>query len=64
MAKEKKADIVVTISKGIAQVIRMPKGVTLEIRDYDIDNGDSEPECRDDCVKDSCGDWYQKMFWG
>jgi hypothetical protein len=64
MAKPKKADIIIEIAGGTAEVVRIPKGLTLEIRDYDIDNGDSEPECRDDCIQDKNGDWYQTMFWG
>lgn len=56
-------DVLIIISGGSVQYVGKPKGITLEIRDYDIKNGD-EPENRDDCYIDEDKDWYQKMFWG
>jgi hypothetical protein len=55
------SDLII-ISGGAVQFVGKPKGVTLEIRDYDIEESD-EPENRSDCVKDESGDWYQRMFW-
>ena len=56
-------DVLIIISGGAVQAVRKAENVTVEIRDYDIENSD-EPENRPDCEKDENGDYYQKMFWG
>lgn len=53
--------ILIIIHGGAAHVLRKPKGIELEIRDYDIEGIDAEEEFR--CQKDSDGDLYQEMMW-
>jgi hypothetical protein len=55
--------IIIIISGGAVQNVQMPKGVALEIRDYDVEGGDI-PEGNDNYRQDENGDWYQRMLWG
>ena len=54
--------VLIVISGGAVQSVTKPKGIELEIRDYDIDVADvlSEDEM---LRKNEDGDWYQYMFW-
>ena len=51
--------IVITVRGGVAAVIEKPDNVTVEIRDYDI----QEEGVSDSFKKDSDGNIYQEMFW-
>ena len=51
----------VVIAGGAVQSIVKPQGVTLEIRDYDIDEDDAENS--ENCEHDEEGHWYQVMVW-
>ena len=54
--------IQIVIAGGVVQSVVKPKGVSLEIRDYDIDENDTENS--EHCEQDEEGDWYQRIFWG
>jgi hypothetical protein len=56
------AKIVIIISGGAVQSVIKPKGIELEIKDYDVDGADI-PENNDNYRVDEEGDWYQRMFW-
>jgi hypothetical protein len=56
------AKIVIIISGGAVQSVQKPKGIELEIRDYDVEGADI-PENNDNYRVDEEGDWYQIMFW-
>ena len=53
--------VIITVSGGVAEVIEKPDGVSVEIRDYDIEgcdiNGNPTIKTDDD------GELYQEMFW-
>ena len=51
----------VVIAGGAVQSVVKPRGVALEIRDYDIDGADVEKN--ENCEQDEEGDWYQRMVW-
>ena len=53
--------IQIVISGGAVQSITKPLGITLEIRDYDVEGADVDNS--DIYKKDENGDWYQRMFW-
>jgi len=53
--------IEIIISGGAVQSVSKPSGITLEIKDYDIDKADAEEN--ESCKKDKDGNWYQSMFW-
>jgi hypothetical protein len=55
--------IVIIISGGAVQSVTKPKGISVEIRDFDIEASDI-PEGNDNYRQDKDGDWYQRMFWG
>jgi hypothetical protein len=50
--------VILMITGGCADVIQLPPGVELEVRDYDIQETD-----RDDVKRDKEGDYYQEMFF-
>ena len=52
----------VVIAGGAVQSIVKPRGISLEIRDYDIDEDDAENS--ENCEQDEEGDWYQLISWG
>lgn len=60
MAKQKRSDVVITLKDGIVDVIRFPEGVSVEVRDYDIqgigDNG------FDDIHRDADGRRFNRMI--
>jgi hypothetical protein len=56
------AKIVIVISGGAVQSVIKPKGIELEIRDFDVEGSDI-PENNDNYRQDDAGDWYQRMFW-
>jgi hypothetical protein len=45
--------VIVQVSGGVAEVIEQPKGVTVQIRDYDVEGCDES-----ELVQDERGDWY------
>ena len=51
----------IVIAGGAVQSVVKPRGVALEIRDYDVDGADVEKN--ENCEQDEDGDWYQRMFW-
>ena len=53
--------IQIIISGGAVQSVTKPAGITLEIRDYDVDGADVDNS--EIYKQDEDGDWYQKMFW-
>jgi hypothetical protein len=55
--------IIIIISGGAVQGVTKPKGVALEIRDYDVEASDI-PENNEHYQRDDSGDWFQRMFWG
>jgi hypothetical protein len=55
--------IVIVIEGGAVQSVVKPKGVELEIRDFDVDGVDVTHD-RERFRKDKSGHWYQRMFWG
>lgn len=55
--------IYVIISGGAVQSIKKPKGMELEIRDYDTDQVFHEADRPPGVKKDEHGDWYQEMRW-
>lgn len=56
-----KSTIQIVIAGGAVQSVTKPKGITLEIRDYDVDGADIDNT--DIYKQDKEGDWYQRMFW-
>jgi hypothetical protein len=54
--------IIVIISGGAVQSISKPKGIALEIRDYDVE-GDDFPENNQHFQRDDHGNWFQRMYW-
>lgn len=54
--------VLIIISGGAVQQVTKPKGIELEIRDYDVEGGDI-PEGNDNYRQDKDGDWYQRMYW-
>ena len=52
--------VLVTISGGVADLAVKPAGVTVEIRDYDIDEIDAEHS--NHCKRDEDG-LYQQFLW-
>lgn len=54
--KEKRA--ILTVIGGVCSDLKIPKGVTIEVRDYDCEGSD-HPAMR----KDSDGDWYIPMIF-
>jgi hypothetical protein len=55
--------VLIIISGGAVQSVIKPKGIELEIRDFDVEGSDI-PENNDNYRQDESGDWYQRMFWG
>jgi hypothetical protein len=55
--------VLIIISGGAVQSVIKPKGIELEIRDFDVEGSDV-PENHPDYQQDESGDWYQRMFWG
>jgi len=55
--------VLIIISGGAVQGVTKPKGVALEIRDYDVEATDI-PENNEHYQRDDSGDWFQRMFWG
>jgi hypothetical protein len=55
--------VLIKISGGAVQSVQKPKGISLEIRDYDIKASDI-PDNNDNYRQDKDGDWYQRMFFG
>jgi hypothetical protein len=55
--KPKKPDIVISISGGIIEVEKKPKGVSILVKDYDIQ--EENPETK----KDKDGVVYQPYFY-
>ena len=55
--------VLIIIKGGAVHGIRKPKGVELEIRDYDIEGSGLE-EDNDAFQQDKDGAWFHKMFWG
>lgn len=53
--------VVIVIEGGAVQSVIKPKGIELEIRDYDVQQIDAEQDPR--CKLDKEGDWYQEMLW-
>lgn len=53
--------VVIVIEGGAVQSVIKPKGIELEIRDYDVQQIDAEQDPR--CKLDKKGDWYQEMLW-
>ena len=51
--------VVIIISGGAVQSISKPKGLILEIRDYDVDD-----DWEGNVKIDEDGDRYQEMLWG
>jgi hypothetical protein len=56
---ENKVQIV--ISGGAVQSVIKPAGITLEIRDYDVEGSDAVNN--DNCKQDDEGRHYQEMLW-
>jgi hypothetical protein len=55
--------VLIIISGGAVQSVIKPKGIELEIRDFDIEGSDVPPG-NDNYKQDKDGDWYQRMFFG
>jgi hypothetical protein len=55
--------VLIIISGGAVQSVQKPKGVSVEIRDYDVEGNDVPPD-NDNYRQDKDGDWYQRMLWG
>lgn len=53
--------VLIIIQGGAVQSVVKPRGIELEIRDYDVENIDAEQDSR--CKLDKEGDWFQEMFW-
>ena len=51
----------VVIAGGAVQSVVKPRGVALEIRDYDVEGSDLENN--ENCEQDEEGEWYQRMIW-
>ena len=56
-----KQKILIIINGGVAYLEIKPKGIEVEIRDYDVEGIDAEGDER--CKKDLEDDWYQEMIW-
>ena len=52
--------VIITVSGGVAEVIEKPDDVSVEIRDYDIQDVDEDNPTIE---TDDDGDIYQEMFW-
>jgi len=52
------ADILICVRGGVAEVLKKKRGLSVEIRDYDIDNEDG-----DHIKKDSTGHPYCGGIW-
>lgn len=59
---KKKKIVEITVEGGVIQHIEVPKGVVVQVRDYDVDSddiGDSDYDIR----KDDNGDPYYYAEW-
>jgi hypothetical protein len=54
--------VLIIISGGAVQAVVKPKGIALEIRDYDVE-GDDFPENNEHFQRDDHGNWFQRMYW-
>jgi hypothetical protein len=61
--KMKMSKIIIVIEGGTVQSVVKPKGIELEIRDFDVEGADI-PENDSNYQQDESGDWYQRMVWG
>lgn len=53
-------EVIVTVSKGVVNVIEMPDGARVIVRDYDIEGGVADPN---KIKKDQDGDKYVEMVF-
>lgn len=54
--------VLIIISGGAVQSVQKPKGVSVEIRDYDLDRTDVGDD-RSRFRQDKDGDWYERMVF-
>ena len=60
---KKKKKVVVTLNGGIVDLIKIPKGISLEIRDYDLASNDSDKEAhKNELRKDDLGREYVRLI--
>lgn len=64
LAKMKKRKLVITLNSGIIDLIKIPKGVKLEIRDYDLIKNDADKEVHKNKLRtDDLGREYVELIW-
>lgn len=51
----------ITIYQGTVQSVSKPRGIKLEIHDYDVEHIDPEGDSR--CKQDEDGSWFQELIW-
>jgi hypothetical protein len=60
-SESKAPKVQIVISGGAVQSVIKPAGITLEIRDYDVEGSDAVNN--DNCKQDDEGRHYQEMLW-
>jgi hypothetical protein len=54
--------VIIAVSGGVAELLSAPNGITVEIRDYDVDEHDAFSECSN-LKRDGEGDVYHAMIF-
>lgn len=55
---EKQPDVIIEVEGGLVQDVKLPPGLTYEVRDFDVDGCDDDEVLKDDEDRE-----YRKSSW-